>query len=191
MEHADFLRHVADILDRLELRYFITGSSASIYYGEQRFTNDVDAVVDLPLGRVEEFCSQFPADDYYVSVEAARAAVMQHGMFNVIHPTEGLKLDVIIPPQTAFSQSCMERAVRHPLARDGTAAFSSAEDVILNKLDYYREGQSEKHLRDIASMIKILGEKLDFTYIEQWARRLDLADEWRIVRERAAGPSNV
>lgn len=93
MEHAEFLRHVAGVIEGLNLRYYVTGSSASIYYGEHRFTSDVDAVVDLPLHRVDEFCRQFPSSDYYVSVDAARSAVLNHGMFNVIYPTEGLKLD--------------------------------------------------------------------------------------------------
>jgi hypothetical protein len=191
MEHFDFLRHVVEIIERLNLRYFITGSSASIYYGEHRFTNDVDVVVDLPIDRVDEFCRQFPESEYYVSVEAARAAVRSHGMFNVIHSTQGLKLDVIIPEQTAYSRNCMGRVVRRPLAADEEATFGSSEDIILNKLIYYREGGSEKHLRDIASMLKILGDEIDVPYIEQWAERLGLTEEWRLVRDRAGGPPNV
>jgi hypothetical protein len=147
--------------------------------------------VDLPLSRVDEFCRQFPAPQYYVSPEAARAAVLNRGMFNVIDAGEGLKLDVIIPDQSAFSESCMDRMVRQPLAPDGAANFSSAEDIILNKLLYYREGGSEKHLRDIASMLKVVGDKLDFPYIQLWVGRLALTAEWKITRERAAGPPNV
>jgi len=46
MEHSEFLERVAAIFERLHLPYFITGSSASIYYGEQRYTSDVDIVVE-------------------------------------------------------------------------------------------------------------------------------------------------
>ncbi len=45
--------------ERLGLRYFVTGSSAPIFYGEPRFTSDVDIVVDLPPSRIEEFCAAF------------------------------------------------------------------------------------------------------------------------------------
>jgi len=31
------------------------------------------------------------------------------------------------------------------------------EDVILSKMQYYREGGSEKHLRDITGMLKVSG----------------------------------
>ncbi len=50
----DLLCSVIDILERLELRYFVTGSVAAIYYGEPRFTNDIDVVVDLPAERIPE-----------------------------------------------------------------------------------------------------------------------------------------
>jgi hypothetical protein len=38
---------VVDALDRHGVPYAITGSQASSVYGEQRFTNDIDVVVDL------------------------------------------------------------------------------------------------------------------------------------------------
>jgi hypothetical protein len=85
----------------------------------------------------------------------------------------------------------MSRVIRQPLGPNAEGSFSSPEDVILNKLVYYREGQSEKHLRDIASMLKIQGDKLDLAYTDHWAHRLDLTDEWRVVRNRAGGSPNV
>jgi len=36
----------------------------------------------------------------------------------------------------------------------------------------------EKHLRDIAGMIQISGERLDRSYIEQWVHSLGLGDGW-------------
>jgi hypothetical protein len=146
---------------------------------------------DLSLDRLAGFCREFSPDECYLSEDAARAAVRTRGMFNIIFPVDGLKVDVILPEQTEFSVVRMQRAVRLRPAPDYEASFGSPEDVILKKLDFYREGGSEKHLRDIASMIKILGDKLDVTYIELWARKLDLSDEWHVVQQRAGGPPNV
>lgn len=39
MEQDDLLRAAVGALERLELRYFVTGSMATIFYGEPRFTN--------------------------------------------------------------------------------------------------------------------------------------------------------
>jgi len=53
------------------------------------------------------------------------------------------------------------RAIRITSEGEFSAWFGSPEDIILNKLIYFREGGSEKHLRDIAGMMKLLQEKLD------------------------------
>ncbi len=53
------------------LRYFVTGSTATIFYGEPRFTNDIDIVVDLAEPFVAEFCARFPQDQFDVSTAAA------------------------------------------------------------------------------------------------------------------------
>ena len=58
------------------------------------------------------------------------------------------------------------------------------EDVILYKLIYYREGASERHLRDVAGILRVSGSDVDLAYIDEWARRLDLADVWNAIRRR-------
>jgi hypothetical protein len=184
LEPSELLKRVVIVLENKQLRYFVTDSIASMYYGEPRMTLDVDVVVDLPLTRVKEFCSAFAKDEYYVSEDAARDAVRRFSQFNILHGESGLKVDVIIPDAGEFNASRLRRARRvHPFP-GLEASFSSAEDVILKKLDYYREGQSEKHVRDIASMLKVSGDKLDFGYIEQWVQRLDLMSEWRVMLKR-------
>jgi len=42
MEQSELLRFVVSVLERLDLPYFVTGSMATIFYGEPRFTNDID-----------------------------------------------------------------------------------------------------------------------------------------------------
>lgn len=61
MEQSELLRHVTRALEHLGLRYFITGSVATIFFGEPRFTNDIDIVVDLPPHRIPELCRAFKA----------------------------------------------------------------------------------------------------------------------------------
>ena len=71
MEQSDLLRHLCTTLDRLGIRYFITGSQAAIAYGEPRFTNDIDVVFDLRREQLDSFCAAFPDSDYYLSRTAA------------------------------------------------------------------------------------------------------------------------
>ncbi|MCP4590620.1 MAG: hypothetical protein GY842_07745 [bacterium] len=184
MEHSELLRYVVATLERLELRYLITGSTATIAFGEPRLTNDIDVVVELPPARVTEFCRAFPGPDFYLSEEAVREAVQQHGQFNIIHPTSGLKVDVIVPEDTPFNRGRLARARRVRPAADYDASFASIEDVIIKKMEYYRDGGSEKHLRDITGVLKISGDQVDHAYIAEWASRMRLEPIWEAVRER-------
>lgn len=186
MELFDLLRHCVDVLESLRVPYFVTGSLASVYYGEPRLTNDIDIVIDLQTHHVARFCRAFSPAEYYVSEEAVREAVAARTQFNVIHPESGLKADMLIASDTPFGRIRFERAVRVRPTPDQEAWFSSAEDVILKKLDFYREGRSEKHLRDIAGMLKVSGGEIDENYIAEWAKRLGVSEIWEAVRNRLA-----
>lgn len=185
MEQSELLRFCTKVLEQLGLRYFVTGSVATIFYGEPRFTNDIDIVVDLPPDRISELCGAFPSSDFYVSEESVRSAVSRKGQFNVIHPASGLKADIMVPSEDAFNRSRFSRVRRLRPAPEYDVFFASPEDVILKKLEYYLEGRSEKHLRDIAGVLKISGPQIDFTYIDEWAGLLGLSEIWRKVRGAA------
>lgn len=184
METSDLLKFAVQVLERLELRYFVTGSTGTIFYGEPRFTNDIDIVVALPPDRIRDLCAAFPADEFYVSEESAQRAVRTRGQFNIIHPASGLKIDIMVPADTAFNRSRFQRTHRVSPEEDFDAEFASAEDLIVKKLEYYQEGGSDKHLRDIAGVLRIGGSEIDLDYIAMWAEKLGLLEAWRAVRER-------
>ena len=184
MDQDELLRHVVRACETLGLRYFVTGSVATIFYGEPRFTNDIDVVVELPPETVPGLLKEFPAEDFYLSEESVRRAIRRKGQFNVIHPASGLKVDVMIPSGDAFDQSRFSRTrTLHP-APDLDAVFASPEDVIVKKMAYYREGGSEKHLRDIAGVLELGGSEIDRGYIGEWAERLGLVEVWKEILAR-------
>jgi hypothetical protein len=186
VEPSDLLKIVVEVLERLQLPYFVTGSMASTHYGIARFTNDIDVVVDLPIERIRDFCTSFPSDDFYVSEDAARDAVLRHSQFNILHPTSGLKIDVMVPDQSAFNRSRLTRRRNEPATKDFAAWYASPEDVILKKMDWYRIGESERHLRDIAEVLQVRGDSIDRAYIESWVQELGLEDIWKAVQQKVA-----
>ncbi len=80
-----------------------------------------------------------------------------------------------------------QRMQRVQPATDLEVFFASAEDVILKKMEFFREGGSDKHLRDIAGILRVRGPKLDFDYIEGWADQLGLETIWRTIRRHVEG----
>lgn len=185
MEQHELIRFVCSLLDRLDVAYMVTGSQATIAYGEPRFTNDIDIVVDLSLATLGPFCDGFPEADFYLSRPAAREAVQDRGMFNVIHPSSGLKIDVIIPAATPFDRERLARAQRVRVAEDYEALFTTPEDIILKKLDWHRMGGGDRHLRDIAGILKVRRARLDYSYLDRHAQQMGLEGMWREIQARA------
>jgi hypothetical protein len=184
MEQDELLRFGVEALERLGLSYLVTGSIATVLYGEPRFTNDIDLVVVLTEERIDELCRSFPPPDFYLSPESVRRAVDQESQFNIIHPASGLKLDIMVPAETSFNRSRFGRARRIRLTPDLEVSFAAPEDVIIKKMEYYREGRSEKHLRDITGVLKVSAGQVDRGYIADWADRLGLEEIWLALARR-------
>ena len=184
MEQSELMRLVIQSLETIGIPYMITGSQASAYYGEPRFTRDIDVVADINLGQVEDFIKYFPANEFYGDKEMIEAEIERRGQFNIIHAASGLKIDIILKKTTPFSQTEFARRNRSAVFPDQDAFFTSAEDVIIKKMEYYKEGGAEKHLRDVTGILKISGEIVDKNYIAEWARQLGLTEIWDAIQRR-------
>src|SRR3989442_656144 len=108
----------------------IGGSQAAVYYGEPRFTRDVDVVAGLGPAQIHALLARFPAPDFYVSGEAAREAVETRGQFNIIHPASGLKIDIFVNRDTPYDRLRLERRRRLPLVPGRDAWVRRAEDGV-------------------------------------------------------------
>jgi hypothetical protein len=184
MDQSELMRLVIQALETTGIAYMITGSQASAYYGEPRFTRDIDIVADIKPEQAKKFVNYFPASEFYCDQETIEEEIKKRGQFNIIHVASGLKIDIILTKTTAFSQTEFARKVKSAVFPNQDAYFASAEDVIIKKMEYYKEGGSEKHLRDIAGILKISGEMVDKDYIAEWSRRLGLTEIWDAIQRR-------
>ena len=168
-------------MNRLGLRYIVSGGIASILYGEPRFTNDVDLVAFLRHDDIQRLGEAFPSPDFYVppaEVIAAEIARPEKGQFNLIHVPTGFKADIYTTGRDDFNAW----AFRHARSMDfggETIAVAPMECVIVRKLEYFREGGSDKHLRDIRGMLNVSGDQIDRAALDEWIVRRGLQAEWR------------
>jgi hypothetical protein len=181
MELYDLLKYLINALEKLQIKYFITGSIASMFYGEPRFTNDIDVVADIKEEQIAGLMKLFPESKFYLSKDTVKNAIKNKSQFNIIHPASGLKIDIVISKEDDFDKSRFNRSKRVTPVEAIRAKFASPEDVIIMKMKYYKEGESEKHLRDIASIMKISGDEIDKSYIELWVNKFSLSDIWNTV----------
>lgn len=170
---------VTDTLETLGVPYVIGGSPAGAVHGVVRATMDADLVADLrpehagPLARAL-------GDAFYVDVEAIHDAIRHRSSFNVIHLETIFKVDIFIPRQRPFEQVQFKRRTRQVVSADPerTAYVSSAEDIVLAKLEWYRMGGevSERHWLDVVGVLKVQADRIDQVYLREWAAALGVAD---------------
>ena len=162
----------------------ITGAVASIIYGEPRLTNDIDLVVDMNADDVDAFTDEFPLDDFYcpppevIRLEIARPL---RGHFNLIHHATGFKADIYASGKDDLHHWGLKN--RRAVDVEGEKFWlAPIEYVILRKLEYYREGESEKHLRDISGILNYSSDKIDFDMLEGQIYKRMLEKEWKAAK---------
>lgn len=177
MLQEEFFKKVVAEFNGLGIPYMVTGSMASNFYGQPRLTHDIDLVLTLPRSAVGALAEHFPGPRYYLSPEAALEAVENAGMFNIIDTETGLKADLwILDRNNEYRIVSFER--RKEVSLFGIKVYlTSAEDVILSKLDWYRKsGETTQQLQDARAVYQMHKENLDFDYLKRWAEALDLSD---------------
>lgn len=169
-----------DVLSRFEsadIPYMVVGSLSSIVYGEPRMTKDMDIVIDVRAQDAYKIEKLFPLEGFYCPPpEVLKSEIVSRGQFNLVHHDSGLKIDVMIRKQSPHAMEEFNR--RHKISFwKGFAAFmAKPEDVVIKKLEFYREGGSEKHLTDIRGIL--VNTEVDRDYIEKWVTSLSLQNEW-------------
>lgn len=171
-------RAVVEALDDSNVPYVVVGSTAAASWGVLRTTRDVDVVTVVDTAGARVVARLAAADELYLPVDDATAAISHGGTFNVLHPRSGGKVDVFVHRfDDAFTQSRLERRVRAEVLGVG-AWIASPEDVILAKLRWRLDSRSEVQWRDCTEIAAT--QQLDHDYLHSWAPQLgvvaDLAE---------------
>jgi hypothetical protein len=170
-------------LNQLGLRYIVSGSIAAILYGEPRFTNDLDVVVFLRHDDIRRLAEAFPSPDFYVppaEVIATEITRPEKGLFNVIHVPTGFKADIYTTGRDEFNAWAFRHARKMDFKGE-EISVAPLECVIVRKLEYFREGSSDKHLRDIRGMLNVSGEQIDRVALDEWIDRRGVRSQWQMV----------
>ena len=183
MSLNNIMHVIKEVLTRFEeaqIPYMVVGSLSSIVYGEPRMTKDMDVVIDIPSSEINKFNELFPSEGFYCPpIEVLRDEIIQRGQFNLIHHESGLKVDIIVRKDSPHSREEFGRRRKTFFGSDFQTYIAAPEDVIIKKLEYYREGCSEKHIKDIKGILSQT--QVDREYLKKWIRQLGLEKEWAMA----------
>lgn len=166
----NLLEEVCSKLEGADIPYMLSGSLAMNVYTVPRMTRDIDIVIKLETNDVDEFSDLF-SDGFYIYKEGIKPEIQRQGMFNVIDYKSGEKIDFIIRKNTEFHIHEFHRRKRIDVF--GFKAWVvSAEDLIIAKLKWIQDLESETQKRDITNLLNI--SKIDREYVKSWCIKLDL-----------------
>ena len=117
---------------------------------------------------------------FYVSEEAALDAIRHGTSFNAIHEETFYQADLFVMKPTPFIRAQFDRREYIEVDPEHNIAmpFQSAEDAILSKLDWFRQGHevSERQWQDVLGILRAQGEQLDHKHLRHWAANLGIDD---------------
>ena len=160
---------IIDLLESQQVPYMVVGSFSSNYYGVPRSTKDADFVIQLEVSAVRPLAEKL-GDQFRLDPQPA---------FETVTMTISQKLEVVDIPfkielfhlsEDAHDQ---ERFRRRRQVQLGTRRvwLPTAEDVIITKLRWIRQGARSKDWDDVRNVIAVQTDKLDWDYVYSWCDR--------------------
>lgn len=169
MNEIDIVRDVSRRFEQAGIPYMLTGSMAMNYYAQPRMTRDIDIVIAVGQDDVRRLVALFQSD-YYVSEENIRESLAHQSIFNLIHEESVIKVDCIIRKNTEYRRVEFERRQKISIL-DFSVFIVSKEDLIISKLFWAKDSQSELQLGDVQNL---LATGYDAAYLQRWTRELGL-----------------
>ncbi len=173
-----------DSFETLGLRYFVTGSVAATIYGEPRFTQDIDVVLELRTdSEIEALVHAFPEDHFYCApAESLRIERRRdnRGHFNIMAFDSGFRADVYLAGKDPYLNQALNQRRKSAIAGH-EMWIAPPEYVIVQKLRYYQEGHSQKHIDDIEGILGVSKDSIDFEALESTIQELGLTDLVRLI----------
>ena len=184
MQEPNIFTIFTERLNRLGIPYAVTGSVASIIYGEPRLTHDVDIVLFLPADKIDAFIKIFPLEEFYVPPHEVLMNEIKRetrGNCNIIHQKTGFKADIYFVGQDSFQQWAIENANEIRLSKESVIRIAPPEYVIVKKLEFFKEGHAQKHISDIKAIIENSKDQINFDLLDSFIAEHGLENEWQKV----------
>ena len=145
------LTKLAAVLDRLEVRFHLTGGIVSVAYGEPRMTQDVDVVLDRDrvLAIRQELLSALKLAGFHFSDQVASEAIDARQMFQLLDVEQIIKVDMYV---RSLIPGELERSVRTEIFPGVRLPIASRTDAALSKLVWVRQG-SHRSRRDVRQIL--------------------------------------
>jgi hypothetical protein len=142
---------LVDVLERLRIRFHLTGGITSVAYGEPRMTQDLDLVLDRDqvLAVRDQFLTALSDAGFHFNEQIARKAIDSRQMFQLLDVDQVIKLDLYV---RCLIPGELDRSVRTELFPGVAIPIVARTDAALSKLVWIQHG-SHRSRRDLRRIL--------------------------------------
>jgi len=167
----EILETTVEYLNREKIDYVLVGAIAVMVYGSPRTTVDLDLVVSVEEGELENFADYLQGEGFFADPEDMKQAFREKTHFSAEEKESLFRLDI----KGIYEKK--ERVTlenRKKIDYEGMEIYvASPEDTIANKLYY----GSEQDIEDAESIYVRQGDKLDHEYLEEMCEALGVEEK--------------
>jgi hypothetical protein len=160
------LQRVVRCLRNLDLKFHLTGGIVSWAYGEPRFTQDLDLVIQLNRAETDRVAAALE-QDFHVDKEAIEEAVRLNSVFQALDKETLIKIDFHVGEAVPGE---LGRTVWLKFSGEEEYPVVSKEDALLSKLLWIEKG-SHKSRADVIGML-LASEPFDKAFVRSMAAEL-------------------
>lgn len=185
MQEPSLFKIFTDRLNKLNVKYIVTGSVASIIYGEPRVTHDIDIVINLPANYIQKLSELFDSNEFYLPpLDIIKNEILREnrGHCNIINYVTGFKADIYFKGNDSFQDWALNNS-RKIEFYDSVIPIAPVEYVIIKKLEFYKEGKAQKHINDIKSMLRNSQSLIDNDLLKNYLLLFGLEKDWQLCFE--------
>jgi hypothetical protein len=189
LEHSlrDTMERISAILRELGLRFHFTGGVAAAFYGDPRFTQDLDIVIDLTVHQPETKMLLIRlSSGYVIHEQAILDAIGRKNLFQAIDQVSMVKIDFHVGEKIPDE---LKRTSIREVSPGLITPLVCKEDAILSKLVWIQMG-SNKARHDVIEMLK-RDEDLDRADLDERAASLGLRDLLAEIERTESGEDNL
>lgn len=181
-----FAIKILEALNQAQIEYMIGGAVAVWAWGEPRTTQDLDMVIRIRPEQAAKLSEALEKIEIYLPSDIILDNLLETRAdlpLNAIHGASGFKAEFFTLDEgdVLRSQAFQRKKLVDFGQPIGKVFVHSPEDLILYKMIYFSISEQPKHVRDIGSILKAMGERVDRAYVTTWVNVLGLVEIWTTI----------
>ena len=162
----ELIERVAAGLDLDNIPYMIIGGQAVLYYGEPRFTKDIDITLGVDASALKNITTLISRLNLTLLVQNIEDFVNKTMVLPAVDDPTGIRIDFIFSSST-YERQAIERACKVKFDRV-LVKIASLEDIVIHKVIAGRP----RDIEDIKSVL-LKNPEFDKKYIAHWLKQFD------------------